>query len=120
MQFLWTTIHVNDIDISKKFYCEVVGLKVQREIQSSGMSIVFLGGGETQVELICDPDGEAQTGTGQISIGFLVEDVGVKRNEIKVIGDYQYTEVIQPNPNIRFFYVNDPNGVKVQFVEIIN
>jgi lactoylglutathione lyase len=23
----------------------------------------------------------------------------------------------QPNPHIRFFYVKDPNGVSVQFVE---
>jgi lactoylglutathione lyase len=24
---------------------------------------------------------------------------------------------IQPNPNVKFFYVLDPNGVKIQFVE---
>ncbi len=26
---------------------------------------------------------------------------------------------IQPNPNVRFIYVKDPNGVSIQFVENI-
>ena len=52
-----------------------------------------------------------------VSIGFKVESVpekfaSIKGDEILVISD-----IIQPNPHVRFFYVADPDGFRVQFLE---
>jgi lactoylglutathione lyase len=53
MKFLWTTILVNNMDESLKFYEEIVGLKLTERFQAGpGMEISFLGEGETKVELI--------------------------------------------------------------------
>ena len=30
---------------------------------------------------------------------------------------FQASEIVSPNPSVRFFFVNDPNGVQIQFVE---
>ena len=55
MKFLWTTILVNDMDESLKFYEEIAGLKpVDRFQAGPGMEIAFLGEGETKIELICN------------------------------------------------------------------
>jgi lactoylglutathione lyase len=37
---------------------------------------------------------------------------------IKEKGIEIYDGPHQPNPNTKFFYVLDPNGLKIQFVEI--
>ena len=55
MKFCWATIMVKDMEESLKFYQEIVGLKVDRRFEAGpGVEIVFLGNGETKVELICD------------------------------------------------------------------
>jgi lactoylglutathione lyase len=44
MKFLWTTILVDNMDESVKFYEEVVGLKLTKRFQAGpGMEISFLG-----------------------------------------------------------------------------
>ena len=120
MAFLWTTIRVNDLEVSKRFYQDIVELPVMREIESSGKSIAFLGRGETQVELIYDSSSATQVGTDQITLGFQVDGVADKKKAIEALGDYQISDIIRPNPNIQFFYVKDPNGINVQFEEIIH
>ena len=53
MSFCWATITVNDLEESLSFYQDIVGLTVDRRFQAGpGMEIVFLGDGETKVELI--------------------------------------------------------------------
>ena len=54
MRFLWCTINVRDMEDSLEFYHEKLGLEIDRQFhKESGMEIVFLGNGETKVELIC-------------------------------------------------------------------
>ncbi|HCX61202.1 MAG TPA: glyoxalase, partial [Clostridiales bacterium] len=54
MKFLWTTIHVKNMEESLAFYQDVVGLKLMNRFNAGpGMEISFLGEGETKLELIC-------------------------------------------------------------------
>ena len=48
-------------------------------------------------------------------MGFHVENVEAKREEILAKG-LEATPVIAPGPDVQFFFVNDPNGVTVQFI----
>lgn len=118
MSFLWCTAHVKNLQESIDFYETYVGIKVTRRFDSGqGMEIAFLGDGETQLELIASVhDGDLQ-GTDQISIGFSVESLDKKIDELAQGGIELYREPVQPNPHIRFCYVKDPNGISVQFVE---
>ena len=52
MQLFRYTLYVNDIDVSVRFYEQVVGFPVIRRFTKPGMDLAFLGDEETRVELI--------------------------------------------------------------------
>lgn len=117
MKFLWTTIDVTDLEKSVRFYEQVVGLSVAWRVEGGPTAIAFMGSGETKVELICHA-GATPTAIGEgISIGFEVDDLDKKMGELKAGGIAIHSGPIEPNPTIRFCYVLDPNGVRIQFVE---
>ncbi len=119
MKFCWSTLKVIDLDESISFYEDVIGLKMQRRFQAGpGTEIAFLGEGETQVELI-EVKGDHEINAGMdISWGFQVDSLEstmslLKEKGIKIIeGPYS------PNPIMTFVFIKDPNGMKIQLVEI--
>lgn len=118
MKFCWTTLHVNQMEESLSFYQEIVGLKITRRFPSAhGGEIVFLGQGETQLELICNPDSPPVDMGRDISLGFEVSSVDDMIAFVQKKGVAVHSGPFQPNPQVKFFYVLDPNGLKIQFVE---
>lgn len=119
MKFCWCTISVNDMEESLKFYQEIVGLKQNRRYPAGpDVEIAFLGEDETQVELISYGKGKVQM-SEDISLGFIVESADqtmefLKQKGIDIVGG-----PFKPNPHVQFFFIKDPNGVKIQFVEQI-
>lgn len=121
MKFLWTTIIVNNMDESLKFYEEIVGLKLADRFQAGpGMEISFLGEGETKIELICNENLKNLNAGSRVTLGFKAESLDEKINFIKEKGIKIVTGPVQPNLNIKYFIINDPNGVKIQFAEQMN
>ncbi len=118
MKFCWCTISVKDLEESLKFYQEVVGLKVARRFEAGpGIEIAFLDAGETEIELIYN-ENKAQVNIGlDISLGFEVESVDKMMEFVKEKGIAIHSGPIQPNQHVKFFFVQDPNGLKIQFVE---
>lgn len=120
MKFCWSTLRVKSLEESLSFYQEIVGLKLDRRFNAGpGIEIAFLGDGETKIELICDANNSEVDAGKDISWGFEVDSLDrmmslVKERGIEVLG-----EPVQPNPHVRFFFVRDPNGMKIQFVENI-
>lgn len=118
MKFCWTTIMVKNLEESLKFYQEIIGLPVDRRFKAGpGKEIVFLGAGETKVELIQDDALEEVTIGEDISLGFLVNSLDEMMEFVKTQGIPIHSGPIQPNPHVKFFYVLDPDGLKIQFVE---
>jgi lactoylglutathione lyase len=118
MKFCWVTITVKDFEKSLAFYTTVVGLPVVRMMDPRpGMKIAFLGSEETKVELIYDDGGAPRNYGGDVSIGFEVESVDAFMGVLKEKGIQIESGPHQPNPTIRFIYVLDPSGFRVQFVE---
>ncbi len=81
------------------------------------MELAFLGKGETKVELIWRKDEKPAYYGQDISMGFFVDDLDVtmkfmQERNIPILGG-----PFKPNDHIRFFYVLDPNGLRIQFVE---
>lgn len=121
MKFCHVTLRVQDLDASIRFYTDVVGLPIDKRYQAGpDTEIVFLGSGETKVELICYKNQPAATVGSGISIGFEVANVPEKFNSLKGTDTPVVSEIILPNPHVRFFYVTDPDGLRVQFLENIN
>lgn len=118
MKFCWTTLTVANLEASLSFYTEVVGLSVDRRMKPSPeMELVFLGSGETKLELIRDSRAQAASMGGAISIGFEVESMDRLAETLKARGLAIHSGPFQPNPHTRFLFVLDPDGLKVQFVE---
>lgn len=118
MKFSWSTLTVRDMATSLTFYQEIVGLEIDNRMQiGNGTEIVFLGKGETKVELICR-EGKKETDMGKdISLGFAVPSLDAQLALVKEHGIRITSGPFQPNPFIRFFYVQDPDGLSIQFIE---
>lgn len=120
MRFCWTTLYVKNMDESLKFYQEVVGLQLNRlSKMSPTFELAFLGSDATQVELIYDQSKEIDYKNSTISLGFQTKSLEVLIEQFNQKGIVILAGPIQPNPNLRFFYILDPNGVKIQFIEFI-
>jgi lactoylglutathione lyase len=118
MKFCWTTLYVKDMDESLRFYQEVVGLPLNRRMKPTlEQEIAFLGSDGTQVELICRQDKKDVSLGQDISMGFETPSLDALIEQFRTIGLAVHSGPFQPNPGIRFLYVLDPNGLKIQFVE---
>lgn len=134
MKFLWATLRVQNLENSVKFYKEVVGLTENRRFQAGpGVEIVFLGEEGTEIELMSMPQSNEKSNISSeninsskdkvsnnsfdISLGFEVNSVDEKIEELKAQGVEIHGGPFQPNPHVKFFYVLDPDGLKIQFVE---
>ena len=115
MQFRHVTLSVKDAEASIKFYQEIVGLKLIRRFPiESGKEIIFLGSGGTEVELI---SGRTESGVSVgISMGFASESLENTMELIRSKGYEIVGDIINPNPQTRFFFVKDPDGYNVQFI----
>ena len=118
MRFAHITIKVINMNDSLKFYEEIVGLPVVNRFQAGpNMEIVFLGQSETLVELIRDSTNNDISIGSDISIGFAVDSLDETMEFVKEKGIDIHSGPFQPNPNTRFFFILDPNGLRVQFIE---
>ena len=118
MNFCWCTVNVKDMDESIRFYMDIVGLPVDRRYTATeGVELAFLGDSQTKVELICNKHVK-ETGVKEgISLGFEVKSVEEMMEFVTSKGLAIDSGPFQPNPFVKFFYVRDPDGLKIQFVE---
>lgn len=117
MKQLWTSIFVKDMDESVKFYTEILNLEISKQMNAGDYKITFLGKGETKFELIENPNLGEVSFTDYASTGFQVESLD---ECIKFLNDKTVEIVegpIKPNPFVKFIFIKDPNGYKIQLVE---
>ena len=122
MNFLWVTITVNNLDESIKFYEDIIGLKLSSRRRSGGdKEIAFLEDGKsiTLVELYCYDEGSPVLVGQDYSIGFETDSVEeciklANEKNLKILSD-----ILQPSPKVKFFFIADPDGRKVQLLERI-
>ena len=107
------TIYTAKLEESIAFYQDVAKLRIVAD-QRPRAPIVFLANaeGETRVELIETPQ-NAYTGGG-IAIGFETGDVEAERERLAHLNP---TPFMCPGPNVKFFFIKDPNGVTIQLIQ---
>jgi Lactoylglutathione lyase and related lyases len=119
MEFLWTTITVKNMEESLKFYEEIVGLPLNKKFGTAQEAeFAFLGEGETKIELIKYANKETVTIGPDISMGFRVASIEGKLAFLEEKGIPILSGPFSPNPSTKFFFILDPNGIKIQFVEM--
>lgn len=120
-KFCWSTLNVRDMEETLKFYEEIVGLEVVNRFEvGPDMEIAFLGHGETQIEFIWDKNNKEINIGSDISWGFEVESLDKMMELLKEKAIDIESGPFEPNPNTKFFFVKDPNGLRIQFVEANN
>ncbi|PYG90178.1 lactoylglutathione lyase [Ruminiclostridium sufflavum DSM 19573] len=118
MKFCWCTLTVNKFEESISFYQDIIGLPIVRRLEpQAGVKIVFLGDGETNIELIYN-ETVKEVNIGQnISLGFEVESVSDKILFLERKGVEVESGPYRPNPHVKFINIMDPNGLKIQLIE---
>lgn len=118
MKFLWTTVHVKNMEESLNFYQNIVGLKLTDRFNvTPTMEISFLGEDDTKLELICNDNFKNIIAGNAVSLGFKVDSLDKMLELVKSRGIEIKSGPTQPNPNLKYFIISDPNGLKVQFAE---
>jgi catechol 2,3-dioxygenase-like lactoylglutathione lyase family enzyme len=75
--------------------------------------IEYVAGGGPELEL-------DHNRPGSMHFSFFVDDVDAKRAEIERRGDVKIiSDVVQITPSMRSFYVADPDGVPVEFLQVV-
>lgn len=117
MGFTLVTLRVSDIEKSFHFYNGILGLPVIKQfVNMNNEKIIMLGQEEIpHIELI-ESAQKLEPGTA-ISIGFKVENAQNIIREVMNEFDCLPVGPISPNPNLRFFFIKDPDGYQVQLLE---
>ena len=117
MKILHVTIYASDIDASIDFYQKVAGLSVIREKTAGENRVVFLSNGTQEFCLeLAKGNAEKHFAGENISIGFGCEDLDEQRERLASLG-ITAGPLISPRPDVRFFFISDPDGLQIQFME---
>ena len=118
MNLSWVTVTVKDLDESIRFYTDVIGLTLEsRRPAGPEMELAFLGDGETKLELICNRAVTKFSYGASISLGFEVASLDQTMAALEEKGIALHSGPFQPAPQIRFCFITDPNGLKIQLLE---
>jgi lactoylglutathione lyase len=119
MKYLHTMVRVTDIEQSKRFYCDGLGLKeVRRTDNEQGRyTLVFLaapGDEDAQVELTFNWDPEVYTGGRNFGhLAYQVEDIYALCQHLQDMG---YT-IHRPPRDGRMAFVRSPDGISVELIQ---
>ena len=118
MKFKFATIHTADLERSVRFYEEVLGMKTARRFPAGpNMEIAFMADGPAEIELICDKGAEPPIYGEWPSLGIALYDLDQAMEDMKAKGVEIISGPFQPNPNTRFFFIHDPDGVNLEIIE---
>ncbi len=125
MRILHTMIRVGDLDASKKFYCEALGMKVLREKEypDGKFTLCFIGYGSEDdtavIELTYNWGRSEYTlgdAFGHIALG--TDDIKGACDRVRNLG-YKVTR--EPGPmkhgTTVIAFVEDPDGYKIELIQ---
>jgi lactoylglutathione lyase len=126
MRLLHTMLRVGDLEASIRFYCDVLGMKLlrQQDFPAGKFTLAFVGYGDesdsTTIELTHNWDTTAYTlgdAFGHIAIG--VDDIYTTCDRLTLKGG----KVIRPPGAMQhgttvIAFVEDPNGYKIELIQI--
>ncbi|HTE40975.1 MAG TPA: VOC family protein [Steroidobacteraceae bacterium] len=109
-------IRVSDLELSKKFYTEVLGLKVGAKVPAQGEAVEYLLGLTGNIRedtLIVIRKGEVKPGANEFGNIVIVVPSGRKMAERVVAAGYKTTRPIVDGTN----FVKDPDGYTIELYQ---
>ena len=115
-------IKTSNVDRSMHFYCDILGLRKQEDVEIMGKMFHFVGNDEISIEIEeCNP-GDTQADvrvlSGLYHLSFTVEDVKglvshLEANKVPIA-----LPPMQSRPDRITAFVEDPDGVFIQLIEL--
>ncbi len=117
MKFHHLSLRVTNFEKSLQFYQTLTKLQIAKQFSANGGNVAYLQNaeGETQLELIAMPQGQTFEGKGMF-LCFATDDLE-SAHKIAVDAGMNPSDIRQPEPTAKYFYVYDPDGVSVQLRE---
>jgi lactoylglutathione lyase len=125
MRILHTMIRVGDLEASKKFYCEALGMRVlrEKEYESGKFTLCFVGYGDESDTAVLEltynwgkTDYVIGDAYGHVAIG--TNDIEGACDRVRALG-YKVTR--EPGPmkhgTTVIAFVEDPTGYKIELIE---
>ena len=125
MRLLHTMIRVGDLEASKRFYCEGLGMKVIREKEYPGgkFTLCFVGYGDEATEAVIEltynhgcTEYTIGDAFGHLAVG--TKDIKGACERVRALG---YKVSREPGPmkhgTTVIAFVEDPTGYKVELIE---
>jgi lactoylglutathione lyase len=125
MRFMHTMIRVGDLEASKKFYCEALGMKVLREKEypEGKFTLCFVGYGEEDANTVIELTynwGRTDYAHGDAfgHLALCTDDISAACDRVRSLG-YKVTR--EPGPmkhgTTILAFVEDPSGFKIELIE---
>ncbi|MFQ2222521.1 glyoxalase superfamily protein [Aeromonas enteropelogenes] len=123
-KLIHTMIRVRDLDASTRFYRDALELEVRDHFPFDGFSLTYLANAKSGFELeLTHNHGQAEPyshGSGYGHLAVAVEDIEAAHQRLTVLGlTPSPVKAMEHEGNLlaRFFFVTDPDGYKIEFIE---
>lgn len=119
MHFHHLAIRVKNIEESILFYETITELKISSRFQYGDSEIAYMTNceGATEIELIYMPGQPTFEGSG-MTVCFETDKLAA-HHELLTEKGLNPSDIRNPDPKNLYFFVYDPNGVSIQFRQII-
>ena len=117
MKITWVTIKVTNLQESKSFYKNFLGLKLKKEFSPmEGMTIAFLNAENgVEIELIHNKNIQLETKDSNISIGIALNNFDEIYEKAK-LNSFKVSEKVKMPNGMECFFIKDPNKVEIQII----
>jgi len=116
-------IKASDVDKSLRFYCDILGLERQEELEIMGKRFYFVGNDTLSIEIEAGNPGDTQvdprTQTGLYHLAFTVDDLEGLVDRLKLERVPIALEPVSTRPDRIVAFVEDPDGAFIQFIQIL-
>jgi len=119
MRYLHTMVRVKNLDASLDFYCEKLGLELQRrvDVEAGRFSLIFLGAPDnpdSQVELTWNWDPEELDGGRNFGhLAYAVKDIYETCQRLQDGG----VTILRPPRDGRMAFVRSPDQISVELLQ---
>ncbi|MGI9430787.1 MAG: VOC family protein [Myxococcota bacterium] len=119
MRYLHTMVRVKDLDASLDFYCDKLGLELQRrvDVEAGRFSLIFLGAPDNpdaQVELTWNWDPEELGGGRNFGhLAYAVKDIYETCQRLRDGG----VTILRPPRDGRMAFVRSPDQISVELLQ---
>ncbi|MTI68468.1 MAG: VOC family protein [Firmicutes bacterium] len=111
-------IVIDDIDKTKKFYCNVLDCKFHSEDENDRLKFLYLKSGEQIIEFLKYKQPFEKRERGPIDhIAFKVEDMEKAIEKAKEYGGVMLFDEPRKHNDTRIMFFKGPNGERIEFIE---